>query len=162
MAVDITERMLQLARNQGVEEAACADATLLPFADASFDAVFIGYGLRNFPDLKKAVREIERVTKPGGMMVSLDFFLPQNRVFREMYLGYLYVQGAAWGIMLHGRPRILYIHSGFDSKFHHNARLQFPAAADGICERERARVYSGRHRAALGCEAVGREVPSCL
>jgi demethylmenaquinone methyltransferase / 2-methoxy-6-polyprenyl-1,4-benzoquinol methylase len=106
VAVDITEGMLQLARSQGVAEAACADATLLPFADASFDCVFIGYGLRNFPDLKKAVREIERVTKPGGMMVSLDFFLPTNRVFREMYLGYLYVQGAAWGIMLHGRPRI--------------------------------------------------------
>ncbi len=106
VAVDITEGMLQLAHSQGVAEAACADATLLPFADASFDCVFIGYGLRNFPDLKKAVREIERVTRPGGMMVSLDFFLPANRVFRELYLGYLYVQGAAWGLMLHGRPRI--------------------------------------------------------
>jgi demethylmenaquinone methyltransferase/2-methoxy-6-polyprenyl-1,4-benzoquinol methylase len=106
VAVDITEGMLQLARAHGLEEAACADATLLPFADASFDCVFIGYGLRNFPDLKKAVREIERVTKPGGMMVSLDFFLPNNRVFRELYLGYLYAQGAAWGLMLHGRPRI--------------------------------------------------------
>jgi demethylmenaquinone methyltransferase/2-methoxy-6-polyprenyl-1,4-benzoquinol methylase len=106
VAVDITEGMLQLARAHGLKEAACADATLLPFADASFDCVFIGYGLRNFPDLKKAVREIERVTKPGGMMVSLDFFLPNNRVFRELYLGYLYAQGAAWGLLLHGRPRI--------------------------------------------------------
>lgn len=106
VAVDITEGMLRLAHAQGVAEAACADATLLPFADGSFDCVFIGYGLRNFPDLKKAVREIERVTRPGGMMVSLDFFLPANRVFRELYLGYLYVQGAAWGLMLHGKPRI--------------------------------------------------------
>ena len=106
IAVDLTEGMLRLARAQGVAEAACADATLLPFADASFDCVFIGYGLRNFPDLQKAVREIERVTKPGGMMVSLDFFQPTNRVFRELYLGYLYLQGAAWGLMLHGKPRI--------------------------------------------------------
>lgn len=106
VAVDLTEGMLRLARAHGLNEAVCADATVLPFADASFDCVFIGYGLRNFPDLKKAVREIERVTRPGGMMVSLDFFLPANRVFREMYLGYLYVQGAAWGLMLHGRPRI--------------------------------------------------------
>jgi demethylmenaquinone methyltransferase / 2-methoxy-6-polyprenyl-1,4-benzoquinol methylase len=105
VAVDITEGMLRLARQQGVAEAACADATLLPFADNSFDCVFIGYGMRNFPDLKKAVREIERVTRPGGMMVSLDFFMPANRVFRELYLGYLYVQGAAWGIILHGRAR---------------------------------------------------------
>jgi demethylmenaquinone methyltransferase / 2-methoxy-6-polyprenyl-1,4-benzoquinol methylase len=105
VAVDITENMLRLARKQGVAEAACADATLLPFADNSFDCVFIGYGMRNFPDLKKAVREIERVTRPGGMMVSLDFFMPANRIFRELYLGYLYVQGAAWGIILHGRAR---------------------------------------------------------
>jgi demethylmenaquinone methyltransferase / 2-methoxy-6-polyprenyl-1,4-benzoquinol methylase len=105
VAVDITEAMLRLARSQGVAEAACADAALLPFPDASFDCVFIGYGLRNFPDLKNAVREIERVTRPGGMMVSLDFFMPANRVFRELYLGYLYVQGAAWGLLLHGRPR---------------------------------------------------------
>jgi demethylmenaquinone methyltransferase/2-methoxy-6-polyprenyl-1,4-benzoquinol methylase len=105
VAVDITEGMLRLARGQGVAEAACADATLLPFADGSFDCVFIGYGMRNFPDLKKSVREIERVTRPGGMMVSLDFFMPANRVFRELYLGYLYLQGAAWGLVLHGRPR---------------------------------------------------------
>jgi demethylmenaquinone methyltransferase / 2-methoxy-6-polyprenyl-1,4-benzoquinol methylase len=106
VAVDLTEGMLRLARRQGVAEAACADATVLPFADASVDGVFIGYGLRNFPDLKKAMREIERVTKPGGMIVSLDFFMPSNRAFREIYLGYLYLQGAALGLMLHGRPRI--------------------------------------------------------
>jgi demethylmenaquinone methyltransferase / 2-methoxy-6-polyprenyl-1,4-benzoquinol methylase len=105
IAVDITENMLRLARAQGAAEAACADATLLPFADNSFDCVFIGYGMRNFPDLKRAVREIERVTRPGGMMVSLDFFMPANRAFRELYLGYLYVQGAAWGLLLHGRAR---------------------------------------------------------
>jgi len=105
VAVDITEGMLRLARAQGIAEAACADATLLPFPDNTFDCVFIGYGLRNFPDLKKSVREIERVTRPGGMMVCLDFFMPGNRVFRELYLGYLYVQGAAWGLLLHGRPR---------------------------------------------------------
>jgi demethylmenaquinone methyltransferase / 2-methoxy-6-polyprenyl-1,4-benzoquinol methylase len=45
------------------------------------------------------------VTRPGGLMVSLDFFLPPNPVFREMYLAYLYAQGAVWGMMLHGRPR---------------------------------------------------------
>ena len=48
----------------------------LPFPDGSFDCVFIGYGLRNFPNLEAALREIARVTRPGGMLVSLDFFLP--------------------------------------------------------------------------------------
>ena len=105
VAVDITENMLRLARAHGLDEAACADATALPFADASFDCVFIGYGLRNFPCLSTALREIERVLKPGGLMVSLDFFRPRNRVFRELYLGFLYAQGAFWGILLHGRLR---------------------------------------------------------
>jgi demethylmenaquinone methyltransferase / 2-methoxy-6-polyprenyl-1,4-benzoquinol methylase len=105
VVVDITEEMVRLARASGLNEAVCGDATALPFPDGSFDCVFIGYGLRNFPNLKTALAEIARVTRPGGMMVSLDFFLPPNPVFREMYLGYLYLQGAVWGIMLHGRPR---------------------------------------------------------
>ena len=106
VAVDLTHRMLRLARERGLEDAACGDACLLPFADATFDCVFIGYGLRNFPKLEVAVREIERVTRPGGLMVSLDFFLPANSVLRRGYLAYLYAQGAFWGLLLHGRPRI--------------------------------------------------------
>jgi demethylmenaquinone methyltransferase / 2-methoxy-6-polyprenyl-1,4-benzoquinol methylase len=105
VVVDITEEMLRLARASGLDEAVCGDATALPFPDGSFDCVFIVYGLRNFPNLKTALAEIARVTRPGGLMVSLDFFLPPNPLFREMYLGYLYLQGAVWGIMLHGRPR---------------------------------------------------------
>ena len=106
VAVDITERMLQLARERGVQHTVCADAGLLPFPDHSFDCVFVGYGLRNFPNLKVAVNEIERVTRPGGSLVSLDFFLPANALLRPLYLGYLYAQGAFWGLVLHGRPRV--------------------------------------------------------
>lgn len=105
IAVDITEKMLRVARSRGLKEAVCGDAQKLPFADASFDCVFVGYGLRNFPSLDAALREIMRVTRPGGYIVSLDFFLPSNRVFRHGYLGYLYAQGALWGLLLHGRPR---------------------------------------------------------
>jgi len=106
IAVDLTERMLQLARQRGIREAACGDAGMLPFPDASFDCVFIGYGLRNFPNLEQSLREIERVTRPGGMLVSLDFFLPANPVMRLLYLAYLYAQGAFWGLVLHGQPRV--------------------------------------------------------
>jgi demethylmenaquinone methyltransferase / 2-methoxy-6-polyprenyl-1,4-benzoquinol methylase len=106
VAVDITERMLLLARERGVGCGVCGDAGALPFRDASFDAVFIGYGLRNFPNLALAVSEIERVTRPGGMLVSLDFFLPASRITRALYLAYLYAQGSFWGFVLHGRPRI--------------------------------------------------------
>jgi demethylmenaquinone methyltransferase/2-methoxy-6-polyprenyl-1,4-benzoquinol methylase len=105
VAADLTHNMLRLARETGVDQAVCADAMRLPFPDGSFDAVFVGYGLRNFPNLGAAVREIERVTRPGGLLVSLDFFLPRNPVFRPLYLGYLWAQGALWGLLLHGRAR---------------------------------------------------------
>jgi demethylmenaquinone methyltransferase/2-methoxy-6-polyprenyl-1,4-benzoquinol methylase len=106
IAADITERMLQLAHASGLNDAVCSDAADLPFADNSFDCVFIGYGLRNCPDVKKAIREIQRVTKPGGSMVNIDFFLPSNLILRRIYLGYLFAQGAIWGLLLHGRARV--------------------------------------------------------
>jgi demethylmenaquinone methyltransferase / 2-methoxy-6-polyprenyl-1,4-benzoquinol methylase len=106
IAADITEGMLRLARRRGVRLAVCADAGLLPFPDGAFDAVFIGYGLRNFASLPAAVAEIQRVTRPGGLLVSLDFFLPANRFLRRLYLAYLYAQGTFWGLLLHGRPRV--------------------------------------------------------
>jgi demethylmenaquinone methyltransferase/2-methoxy-6-polyprenyl-1,4-benzoquinol methylase len=106
VTVDLTERMLHLARARGLHNPVCGDACFLPFADGAFDAVFIGYGLRNFPDLKQAVREIERVTRPGGLLVSLDFFLPSNPILRRIFIAYLYAQGAVFGLLLHGRPRV--------------------------------------------------------
>lgn len=106
VAVDLTERMLKFAQQRGVRHTICGDAGFLPFSDACFDCVFVGYGLRNFPNLDGAVREIARVTKPGGQFVSLDFFLPANPALRGVYLGYLYAQGAFWGAVLHGRPRV--------------------------------------------------------
>lgn len=106
IAVDLTELMLRLARARGAANAVCADAAALPFPERSFDAVFIGYGLRNFASLATALGEIERVTRPGGLLVSLDFFLPANALLRRLYLAYLYAQGAFWGLVLHGRPRV--------------------------------------------------------
>ncbi len=89
VAVDLTHRMLTLAGARGVRRAVCADAGLLPFPDSSFDCVCVGYGLRNFPNLALALAEIERVIRPGGILVSLDFFRPANAALRAAYLGYL-------------------------------------------------------------------------
>jgi demethylmenaquinone methyltransferase / 2-methoxy-6-polyprenyl-1,4-benzoquinol methylase len=105
IAVDLTDRMLHIARSRGLKETVCADASALPFANDFFDCVLVGYGFRNFPNLETAIREIERVTRPGGMLLSLDFFLPVNPIPRSIYLAYLYVTGAFWGALLHRRPR---------------------------------------------------------
>jgi demethylmenaquinone methyltransferase/2-methoxy-6-polyprenyl-1,4-benzoquinol methylase len=64
------------------------DAECLPFPDASFDAVSIGFGLRNLVDLDRGLREIVRVLKPGGRFSGLEFTLPRHRWERSLYTFY--------------------------------------------------------------------------
>jgi demethylmenaquinone methyltransferase/2-methoxy-6-polyprenyl-1,4-benzoquinol methylase len=106
VAVDLAQGMARRAKEAGVGHVVRADAMRLPFTDGSFDAVFVGYGLRNFPRLEESLAEIRRVLRPGGTLASLDFFLPARPVLRRAYLAYLFLQGAFWGTLLHGRPRI--------------------------------------------------------
>ena len=65
------------------------DATRLPFADASFDAVTISFGLRNVSDTAAALTEMLRVTKPGGRLVVCEFSRPVWGPFRTLYTEYL-------------------------------------------------------------------------
>ena len=65
------------------------DATRLPFADASFDAVTISFGLRNVQDTDAALREMLRVTRPGGRLVVCEFSHPTWPPFRTLYTEYL-------------------------------------------------------------------------
>ena len=65
------------------------DATKLPFADASFDAVTISFGLRNVVDTAAALAEMRRVTKPGGRLVVCEFSRPTWAPFRTVYTEYL-------------------------------------------------------------------------
>ena len=66
-----------------------ADALRLPFADNSFDAVTMSFGLRNVSDSSLALREFARVTKPGGRFVLCEFSAPTNKAFRTIYNEYL-------------------------------------------------------------------------
>jgi demethylmenaquinone methyltransferase/2-methoxy-6-polyprenyl-1,4-benzoquinol methylase len=66
-----------------------ADAMRLPFADASFDAVTMSFGLRNVADIDAALREFARVTRPGGRLVVCEFSQPVNGAFRKVYSEYL-------------------------------------------------------------------------
>jgi demethylmenaquinone methyltransferase/2-methoxy-6-polyprenyl-1,4-benzoquinol methylase len=65
------------------------DATQLPFADGSFDAVTISFGLRNVMDVDGALREMLRVTRPGGRLVVCEFSHPTWAPWRTVYTEYL-------------------------------------------------------------------------
>ncbi len=65
------------------------DGTRLPFADDRFDAVTISFGLRNIVDPAAGLREMARVTRPGGRLVVCEFSHPTNPAFRTVYLEYL-------------------------------------------------------------------------
>ncbi|MCW2782365.1 MAG: demethylmenaquinone methyltransferase / 2-octaprenyl-6-methoxy,4-benzoquinone methylase [Marmoricola sp.] len=65
------------------------DATRLPFPDDTFDAVTISFGLRNVVDPDAGLREMLRVTKPGGRLVVCEFSSPTFAPFRTVYIEYL-------------------------------------------------------------------------
>jgi demethylmenaquinone methyltransferase / 2-methoxy-6-polyprenyl-1,4-benzoquinol methylase len=65
------------------------DATRLPFADGVFDAVTISFALRNVQDTDAALREMRRVTRPGGRLVVCEFSHPTYAPFRTVYTEYL-------------------------------------------------------------------------
>jgi demethylmenaquinone methyltransferase/2-methoxy-6-polyprenyl-1,4-benzoquinol methylase len=111
IGLDITPRMIALAQEKS---SACngavrpvfvvGDMADLPFPNAAFDVVTTGYGLRNVPELSRAISEIARVLRPGGFFLSLDFNRPENRLVRAVYRVYLTMVGSALGWVLHRDP----------------------------------------------------------
>jgi demethylmenaquinone methyltransferase/2-methoxy-6-polyprenyl-1,4-benzoquinol methylase len=85
---DFSLGMLRQGRGKGVDLVA-GDALRLPFADASFDAVTISFGLRNVASAVDGLRELRRVTKPGGRLVVCEFSHPTWKPFRTVYVEYL-------------------------------------------------------------------------
>ncbi len=83
---DISMGMLLVGKKQqpGLHFVA-GDALQLPFGDESFDAVTISYGLRNVEHTTSALKEMLRVTKPGGRVVIAEFSTPTHPVFRWLY-----------------------------------------------------------------------------
>lgn len=65
------------------------DALRLPFGDASYDAVTMSFGLRNVADMDTALRELHRVTRPGGRLVICEFSSPTWGPGRTVYVEYL-------------------------------------------------------------------------
>ena len=65
-----------------------ADAQLLPFPDDYFQIVCVAFGLRNVTNTERGLREMVRVTRPGGKVAILEFSMPRNRLFRSVYSTY--------------------------------------------------------------------------
>ncbi|SFM57040.1 demethylmenaquinone methyltransferase / 2-methoxy-6-polyprenyl-1,4-benzoquinol methylase [Pseudonocardia ammonioxydans] len=86
VAADFSLGMLRAGGHRDVPKVA-ADALHLPFADDSFDAVTISFGLRNVRDTVAGLREMARVTRPGGRLVVCEFSTPTWAPFRALYQG---------------------------------------------------------------------------
>jgi demethylmenaquinone methyltransferase/2-methoxy-6-polyprenyl-1,4-benzoquinol methylase len=107
--LDFSERMLERARRKAPQlEWVCGDALALPFADGSFDAATVGFGVRNLDDLEAGVRELRRVLRPGGRLGVLEITRPSGplRVFYSLWfdrvvplLGKLLPGGAAYAYL---------------------------------------------------------------
>jgi demethylmenaquinone methyltransferase/2-methoxy-6-polyprenyl-1,4-benzoquinol methylase len=104
--LDFSPAMLEMARNRSQKSEARSqkqnpnsvlrppvflqgDAQQLPFPDNSFDAVTVGYGLRNLASWETGLREMLRVARPGARLVVLDFGKPPNALWRAMYFTHL-------------------------------------------------------------------------
>jgi demethylmenaquinone methyltransferase/2-methoxy-6-polyprenyl-1,4-benzoquinol methylase len=92
---DFCQEMLDQARRKKRDRHAnitfiLSDAKHLPFADNSFDAVTVSFGMRNIPDTGLALREIKRVLKPGGKFVCLELTRPPEGWFRSVYEWYVF------------------------------------------------------------------------
>ena len=112
IAMDVSIRMLQVATERVSRSAgasvALAGATLdqLPLATASCDGVMAGYGVRNAPDWRGAIAEIARATRPGGHVLTLDFYRPASHAWRGLFLRWLWTTGRFVGARWHGEPMI--------------------------------------------------------
>ena len=86
--LDFSERMLERARRKAPElDWVRGDLLALPFAEASFDAATVGFGVRNVADLAGAIAELRRVVRPGGRLAILEITRPRGplRVFYSLW-----------------------------------------------------------------------------
>lgn len=92
IGVDISEGMLKLGLEkinqlglQNKIELKTGDSESLPFSDNSFDAITVGFGVRNFENLEKGMTDIYRVLNPDGMLVILEFSKPLHFPVKQVY-----------------------------------------------------------------------------
>jgi len=96
--LDFSPKMLAVAENRRLKKPQSGtqepifiqgDAQQIPFPDSTFDAVTIGYGLRNLASWESGLDEMYRVARTGARLIVLDFGKPSNRLWRKIYFTHL-------------------------------------------------------------------------
>ena len=104
--IDISDQMLELGKKKvekegftGKIELQQGDSETINFAENTFDAVMVAFGVRNFENLDKGLAEMFRVLKPGGQLVVLEFSKPRHKAVKSLYnlyMGLVAPQVARW------------------------------------------------------------------
>jgi demethylmenaquinone methyltransferase/2-methoxy-6-polyprenyl-1,4-benzoquinol methylase len=97
VAFDLSEQMLNVGRIKAEKLGVSniirfvkGDSEAMPFSDRQFDAITVAFGVRNFENLEKGLREFHRVLKPEGVAVILEFSKPKYFPFKQLYLFYFF------------------------------------------------------------------------
>jgi demethylmenaquinone methyltransferase/2-methoxy-6-polyprenyl-1,4-benzoquinol methylase len=136
VGLDASRGMLRAWRG-GPASRGAGDMMALPVADGAADAVVAAYAFRNLPDCRRALADVRRVLRRGGLLVTLDFYRPDNAVWRAAFVSYLRGAGGLMGWWWHRAPEA-YSYLG-------------PSVAGWVTASEFA---DGMRAAGLGVEAV--------
>lgn len=97
--LDFGHKKIEKAGLQNSIELQLGDSEKINFADNSFDAITVAFGVRNFENLDKGLKEMHRVLKPGGKAVILEFSKPKQTAFKSVYKLYMNIIAPGFGKM---------------------------------------------------------------
>lgn len=148
--VDAASGMIALARSRvdtrdlGRLSFRAGDLTRLDLGDATMDVVLAGYAFRNVPNLTQALAEMARVLRPGGQLLTLDFYRPEGALWRAVFLRYLQLSGSVVGWWWHRTP-VLYAYIAHSIR-HFMTRAEFSSALETAgfsVERDQSHLLGG-------------------
>jgi demethylmenaquinone methyltransferase/2-methoxy-6-polyprenyl-1,4-benzoquinol methylase len=142
--IDLSEDMLAIARRNTPDgDWRCEDMGTTSIKDASVDIITGGYALRNAPQLDVALKEIERMLKPGGHAAFLDFSKSPNRPMAALTHGLLKFWGSFWGIVLHRNPDVYGYIAGSLARFPDRNSLNDQVTEAGLTVDSSQLFYGG-------------------